>query len=263
MDHMGPFYFNALRFALGALALAPLLATAAARRSLDRRLLPGALLAGTALFAGASLQQIGLVETTAGKAGFITGLYVVLVPLAGLLAGRSSGRNTWIGSALALTGLYLLSFDSQALRLAPGDGLVLLGAFFWTAHVLLIDRLASRFHWAPLACAQFAVCALLSLGAALARETTSAGAVLDAAGPLLYGGLLSVGVAYTLQVIGQRRAPPGHAAIILSLEAVFAVAGGWMLLDETLDARSLAGCGAMLAGMLVSQRQKKTPRGAD
>ena len=149
MDHMGPFYFNALRFTLGALALAPLLATAAVRRHLDIRLLPGGLLAGGALFAGASLQQVGIVETTAGKAGFITGLYVVLVPLAGLLAGRASTRNTWTGSALALVGLYLLSFDGQTLRPAPGDGLVLLGAFFWTA-------ITSRIHaGATIQCVHF------------------------------------------------------------------------------------------------------------
>jgi drug/metabolite transporter (DMT)-like permease len=258
MDHVGPFTYNGVRFMLGALSLLPLLWLG--RRSAApispgdwRPILGGGLLAGLILFAGASLQQVGIVYTTAGKAGFITGLYVVIVPLLGLLWGHRTPWSTWIGAALALAGLYLLTLTDD-LTLAEGDGLVLFGAVFWAAHVLVIGWLSGR-HIEPvlLACLQFVVCAVLSLATAAATETVTLAGLWGGAMPILYGGLLSVGVAYTLQVVAQRDAPPAHAAIILSLETVFAALGGWLLLDEILSGRGLLGCALMFAGMLLSQ----------
>ena len=259
MDHVGPFTYNGVRFMLGALSLLPLLWLG--RRSAApispggwRPILGGGLLAGLILFAGASLQQVGIVYTTAGKAGFITGLYVVIVPLLGLLWGHRTPWSTWIGAALALAGLYLLTLTDD-LTLAEGDGLVLIGALFWAAHVLVIGWLSGR-HIEPvlLACLQFVVCAVLSLATAAATETVTLAGLWGGAMPILYGGLLSVGVAYTLQVVAQRDAPPAHAAIILSLETVFAALGGWLLLNEILSGRGLIGCTLMFAGMLLSQQ---------
>ncbi len=258
MDHIGPFTYNGVRFLLGALSLAPLLWLGRRTAPLldpgaKRLTLAGSLLAGLILFAGASLQQIGLIYTTAGKAGFITGLYVVIVPLLGLLWGQRTPWGTWLGALLAIFGLYLLTM-SDRLALGEGDGLVLIGALFWAGHVLVIGWLAGRrVDPVLLACLQFIVCAVLSLAVALVSEPITLTGLRGATLPILYGGLLSVGVAYTLQVVAQRDAPPTHAAIILSLETVFAALGGWLLLNEVLAERGLLGCGLMFVGMLLSQ----------
>ena len=261
MAHVGPLTFTGVRFALGSLVLLPLalrpgkdarVKSGLPRLVASRPTLWGGLMAGAILFGGAVLQQIGLVHTTAGKAGFVTGLYVVIVPLLGLLLGHRVGLGGWLGTALAVVGLYLLSF-TERFSLAPGDLWVLVGAFFWAGHVLVLGWLSPRVNVVRLACAQFAACSLFSLiGAALTEEIALAG-IIAAGIPILYGGLISVGVAYTLQVVAQRDSPPHHAAIILSMEAVFAVLAGFLLLGETLTARSAAGCGLMLAGMLLVQ----------
>jgi drug/metabolite transporter (DMT)-like permease len=258
MDHVGPFTYNGVRFALGALTLAPLLSTRA--RAAVAIPLPlttweficrgGAL--GVVLFVAASLQQVALLHTTAGKAGFITGLYVVVVPILGLLWGQRPSAGTWAGAGLAAAGLYLLSV-TESLRMEYGDGLVLVSAFFWSAQVLMVAWLAPRTRPVGLAFYQFSVCAILSLVAAALFETFEWTAVVAAAGPIVYGGVLSVGVAYTLQVVAQRDAHPAHASILMSLEAVFAALGGWMLLGETMNLRGFIGCGMMLAGMVLSQ----------
>ena len=255
MAHLGPFSFNAIRFGLGSLSLLPLvLATRRQREfhpSLGRLVRSGAL-AGVVLFAGASLQQVGLVCTTAGKAGFITGLYVVLVPLLGLLWGERVYLPAWIGAISAVAGLYLLSVSEQ-LSISPGDLWITLGALFWALHVQLIARLTQSIDALPLAAMQFAVCSLLSFGAAWATETITWEAVRAAMVPLLYGSFMSVGIAYTLQVVAQRHASPTPAAIIMSLESPFAAFGGWLLLGETMEMRQIAGAVLMLAGMLIAQ----------
>jgi drug/metabolite transporter (DMT)-like permease len=261
MDYVGPFTFNGIRFAIGSLSLLPLVLLSRGKRTPSDNILPpaglktillggGAL--GLALFAGASLQQIGLVYTTAGKAGFITGLYVIIVPILGLIWRQQPKIGTWIGAFLAAIGLYFLSVTEQ-FTIALGDLLVLIGAFFWAAHVLIIGWLSPRINSIKLAFSQYLACSMLSLVVAVALETISMQSISQAAIPILYGGLLSVGIAYTLQVIAQREAHPAHAAILLSLEAVFAAIGGWLILDEVISARGLFGCGLMLAGMLLSQ----------
>lgn len=262
MTTMGPFTFNAIRFSLGALSLLPLLIWQNAhtepeeKRPFQRDVLP-MLFTGLALFAGASLQQIGLVGTTAGKAGFITGLYVVLVPLLALLWGRRTHPAHWIGALLATAGLYFLSVK-QGFVVSPYDLVVLAGAFVWAGHVHLIDRYSGRVGPLRLSIGQFLVCGILSIFAAALFEDITPSNVVDGIWPILYGAFLSVGLAYTLQVVAQRTADPTHAVIILSLEGAFATLGGWLVLHEDLTPRDLFGAGLMLAGVLLSQFLGKT-----
>lgn len=259
MEVIGPFAYGAVRFALGAVSLVPLYLfvrrgrgpTPGRWRARGRRVGGGAL-AGLVLFAGASLQQVGLVYTTAANAGFITCLYVILVPIVGASLGKPAGARIWIGAVLALAGLYVLSVG-DGFTMAPGDLLVLVGAFFWTGHILLITWLVARMEALEIALGQFVTCAALSLVAALIFEPTPFAGVGPAAVPILYGGLLSIGVAYTLQIVAQRTAHPAHASIILSMEALFAGAGGVLLLGEPLTRNLVVGGALMLAGMIVSQ----------
>jgi len=250
MEYVGPFIFNGIRFALGAMVIIPViwlsrkhkLPPAADRRRESRYLLRGGLLLGLVLFGGATFQQYGMVYTTAGNAGFITGLYVVFVPLLGMLRRQYPHFTIWIAAMLAVAGMIF-----------AGDLLVLAGALFWAVHLLIIGVLSPRVNSLKLAFIQYVVCAVLSTVTAVFTETISTESILNASIPILYGGVLSVGIAYTLQVVAQKKAPPAHAAIILSLEAVFAVIGGWMLLHESLGTRELAGCALMFAGILLAQ----------
>ena len=257
MKDIGPFAFNAVRFALGALTLLPLLLRQRRRGPAPESLHPlartaWAALAGLVLFLGASLQQVGLVTTTAANAGFITSFYVILVPLLGLLLGRSSGLRTWVGAVLALAGLFILSVGA-GFSIAAGDLLNLLGAFFWALHILLITHLVARMEALEIALGQFATCAALSLVATLLVEPARFAGLRPAALPILYGGLFSIGVAYTLQIVAQKRAHPAHASIILSMEALFAAIGGVLLLHEPLTLRLATGGALMLTGMVLSQ----------
>jgi len=262
MRYVGPLTFNGVRFALGAAALIPLLMWERKNgpRAVDggdrALVLKGGVVAGLVLFMGATLQQYGVVYTTAGKAGFITGLYVVFVPLLGLLVGQKTGRFVWAGALTAAVGLYLLSAKG-IVGIDPGDGLVLLSALFWAAHVLVIGRLSRRVDPVRLAVTQFTVVSILSLVGAVLFETIELATLQAAVIPILYAGLLSVAVAYTLQVVAQRRAQPAHAAIILSLESVFAALGGWLVLSEGLSIRALIGCALMLAGILLAQADSR------
>lgn len=254
---MGPFTFNAIRFTLGAVALLPLLLwqrkheTVRPELPLRKAIMP-ALLIGLALFAGATLQQVGLLGTTAGKAGFITGLYVIFVPLVALIWGRKTHWGHWTGAILAVAGLYLLSVG-KGFTISPYDLIVLAGAFIWAGHVHLIDRYSGRIGAIRISVIQSLVCGLLSAVVAVFTEEINLSGIMGGIWPILYGGLLSVGLAYTLQVVAQRTADPSHAAIILSLEGAFAALGGWLVLQEQLPLRGLLGCVLMLAGTLVSQ----------
>jgi len=259
MDHIGPMTYNGLRFALGALAVLPL--TFMSQFGQDNLLsttgspmfvLRGGALAGLILFAGASFQQVGLMSTTAGKAGFITCLYVVIVPILGLALGHRCGKAVWIGAILAVIGLFLLTIE-ESLTMGRGDLLVLTGAFFWATYIMLIGYLAKRANPARIACTQFVICSVLCLLAAVFTEDISVQAVRQAAFPIMYGGLLSVGVGFTLQIMSQQHSPPAHAAIIMSLETVFAALAGWIVLGETFTARGLLGCALMLASLMIVQ----------
>jgi drug/metabolite transporter (DMT)-like permease len=267
MAYVEPFIFNGVRFALGTLSLLPLLLMQRGQgqrlgtrqpRPTAKTIALGGTLAGSVLFVAASLQQIGLVYTTAGKASFITGLYVVIVPLLGLFLKQRPGSGTWIGAVLAVFGLYLLSVSEQ-FTIDPGDFLEIVGAFFWAVHVLVIGWFSIRIAALQLAALQFAICSFLSLATAIFTETILLSGILEAAIPIIYGGFFSVGIAYTLQVVGQRGAQPSHAAIILSLETVFGALGGWLILSESLPTRGLIGCALMFAAMILSQ----SPLGKD
>jgi drug/metabolite transporter (DMT)-like permease len=259
MQYVGAFAFNGVRFALGSISLVPLIIYFKNKKAAEQledappasALVPG-IIAGSVLFFGASLQQAGLAYTTAGKAAFITGLYIVIVPLLGIFLKQRTGVNTWIGVVLAASGLYFLSVNED-FTIAIGDFLEIIGAFFWAVHILVIDHFTKKVDALKLSFVQFAMCSLLSIIAAFIFEDISISGIGQAAIPILYGGLLSVGVAYTLQVVAQKHAKPSHAAIILSMETVFAAIGGALLLGEDLGGRGYFGCALMLAGMLLTQ----------
>ncbi len=267
MQQMGPYIFNGFRFFIGALTLVPIILIrkqtgATQKGDLKRTLWVGAV-AGIILFFGATFQQLGLVYTTAGKAGFITGLYVVIVPLLGIVWGDRGSLFTWLGAMLAVIGLYILS-ASRGVVFAPGDGFVLIGACFWALHVQFIARYSPDVDVFQLSFVQSLFTSLISFGVGFFTEDVVIDQVLSAAIPILYGGVISIGIAYTLQVVGQRYAKPTPAAIILSLESVFAVFWGWLILSEVLTPKILAGSSLMLAGMMVSQiKRKKTTETSD
>ncbi|WML37787.1 DMT family transporter [Clostridium sp. OS1-26] len=260
---IGAFTFNGIRFAIGNISLIPLLIYFNKRKkttsddestievSFEKTILPGVLV-GIALYAGATLQQIGLIYTTAGKAGFITGLYMVIVPIIGIFLGHKIGKNSWIGVGLAVVGLYLLSINEN-FSISYGDLLELIGSVFWAIHILTIDYFSNKIEPLKLSCIQFATCSLLSLITALIFEQITMCSILDALIPILYSGILSVGVAYTLQVVAQKNAKPSHTAIILSMESVFGAIGGALILGETMSSRGYIGCILILGGILASQ----------
>ena len=256
MNYLSPFAFIGARFLLGAASLMPLVVFFYYRnwllQSSLRTVLIGSLVLGVILFAAGSLQQVGIVYSNASNAGFITGLYMVLVPLIGLAFRHRPGLNAWLGTVLALVGLFLLSVKAD-FSMGYGDSLLLIGAVGWALHILAIDHFASRAAPLLLALGQFIVCGVLAVGVSVVWETTTWDQLRAATNVLIYAGVITVGVAYTLQVIAQERADPTHAAIILSLEAVFGAIGGYLFLQEQLTSRELWGCTLMLAGMLVSQ----------
>lgn len=259
MEHVAPFTFNGMRFAIGSISLLPVIffygrrPVAGKERSLrSRPMIIGGLYLGIALFIGSSLQQIGIVSTTAGKAGFITGLYVIIVPLVGLLWKQKTIPSTWAGAVLAVIGMYFLSVTDDFI-ISKGDLLVLCSALFWAIHVQLISWLCQKFDALYLSLYQFIFCSLFSWLAAVQWEAITISGLRGAMLPILYTGIFSVGIAYTVQVVAQKKAHPAHAAIILSLESVFAVIGGYFFLGEIISIRGLFGCGLMLTGMLMSQ----------
>jgi drug/metabolite transporter (DMT)-like permease len=259
METMGPFLFNTARFIIGVAVLSPLVWYFSKKKKSSnkvevstKKLIFAGTIAGLFLFAASSFQQVGLQYTTAGKAGFITGLYIFFVPLIGLFLGQKTGSGTWLGAIIALIGLYLLSINED-FSIAEGDLLQLVCAVFFAAHVLVIGYLAKRMDPLKLSLVQYCVSGVLSLFIAIAIEVITWDMIVDTAIPLLYAGVMSIGVGYTLQVVAQQHAKSSHAAIILGLEGAFAVLGGWLLLDEYLSTRGLIGCGLMLTGMFLSQ----------
>lgn len=258
---LGPFLFGAIRYALGALVVIPALfwPKEKARKSatspgslFSRKTCIAGILIGFFLFAGTTLQQAGLSYTTAGKAGFITESYVVLVPLISLMLGDKQRINTWLGVVLVIFGLYLLSNNSLN-GFNRGDWFELAGAILWAAQVLLIDRFAPGLNAFALSFIQFLACAIFSLAGAIIYEPFILVNIKAALIPLIYTGVFSSGVAFTLQVVAQQKTPATHAALIMSLEAIFAALAGWWLLDETMTTLAVTGCLIMLLGILLAQ----------
>ena len=263
METMGPHWFNSLRFFIGVVALVPVVLWIGRNKaktidqenelkSSNKTLMLGGLAAGFLLFVGATFQQVGLQYTTAGKAGFITGMYIFFVPLIGLFFRMKTGLGTWVGAVVALWGLYLLSINED-FTLSKGDTLQLICAVAFAGHVLMIGYLASKMDTVKLSLIQFFVAGVLAMGLALYSEQLTWEMIISTAVPLLFAGVMSTGIAYTLQTIAQQHAHQSHAAIILSSEGVFAVIGGFLLLNEVLPPKGLLGCGLILAGMLMSQ----------
>ncbi len=261
MEFIGPYLYNAIRFAIGSISLIPLIFFMKKKRAKNnqvtnhltpKKIFIATFVAGIVLFLGASLQQVGLQFTTAGKAGFITGLYVVLVPMLGILLKHKTGIPTWIGAFIAVAGLYLISVNETG-RIGRGDFLVLLSSFCFACHVLIIDHFSKKIEAVLLASIQFAWCSFYSLVTAILIEPIVLSSILQATIPILYGGIGSVGIAYTLQIVAQKNAPPAHSAIIMSFESVFAVIGGVMFLSEGLSIKGFIGCALMLTGMILSQ----------
>ena len=258
MDSIGPFLYSGIRFALAALILLPLLpvlqycSRGTPQPPLNRQLLVGGSLMGLALALGINLQQAGLLFTSVTNSGFITGLYVIIVPLLGLFIGQKTGLGIWLGASLAVVGMFLLSVG-EGFQVASGDWLQLAGAFVWGVHVLLVGFFAGRHDPLRLAVVQFAVCGLISLLLAVIFEEIRLDAIIAAGPAILYGGVFGVAIGFTLQVVAQKHAIASHAAIILSLEAVFAAVAGALLLGESLELRGYFGCALMLGGMLLAQ----------
>ncbi|NMM63750.1 DMT family transporter [Clostridium sp. P21] len=256
--YIGAFTFNAVRFALGSISLIPLILFYNDSekkhehfKELKKAFWPG-IIVGIFIFLGSSFQQVGIAYTTAGKAAFITGLYIVIVPIFGVFLKQHININNWIGVIVAVIGLYFLCITDK-FSISYGDFLQLICAFFFAVQILLIDNFSKKLNILKLAFIQFVTCSMLSLVSALFVEKISMSSILLAAVPILYGGILSCGVAYTLQIVAQKNAEPSQAAIIMSMEAVFGSIGGVLILKESIGIRGAWGCALMLMGMLLAQ----------
>ena len=254
---VGAFTFNGIRFLLGALSLFPVimfLEKEKVGKEKFRTTLKAGLIGGVVLFLASTLQQYGVeITNSAGKSGFITGLYTVFVPIAAFFfMKKKTGILTWIGAVFAVGGLYLLCMTGDE-KVGIGDLVLLIGTVFWTVHILVIDKFVSQISPLRFAQIQFAVCGVLSIICALILEDITFEAVKSALLPILYGGLMSVGVAYTCQILGQKDADPTFAAIVLSTESVFAAIGGVLLQNESMTVSAYIGCGLIFVGIVLSQ----------
>ncbi len=263
VQYVGAFTFNGVRFALGSISLLPVIYFFSRNKNPQdgdfeeadlKTTVKSGILAGSVLFIAASLQQYGLIYTTAAKAGFITSLYIVLVPVLGIFLKQKTHVTTWIGAVIAVVGLYLLSIN-ESFTIEFGDFLEVIGAFFWAIHIQLIGRFVKNVDAIKLSSIQFATCSVLTKVVALIYEDITMSGLSAALVPIFYGGVMSAGVAYTLQAVGQKGAKPSHAAIALSMESVFAAIGGAIMLEEILPVKGYAGCALMLLGMLIAQSE--------
>ena len=258
MDKIGPFTYAAARYFLGTISLLILWLAVSGRRKRAKEIgtyhsgWMAGIGGGLLLFIASSLQQVGIQYTTVGKASFITCLYIVMVPIFAIMLGHKLRLENAVGALLAITGLYFLCIH-ESLSLEKGDFLVFLSSFFWTAQILFIDRFASTVDNIDLALGQTVVTFIFSVAAMLFFERFVIEDVLSMSVSIAYAGVLSTGVAYTLQIIGQRYAEPAAASIIMSLESVFGALGGWVVLGQGLEGRELLGCMLMFSGTIVTQ----------
>ncbi|MDG0971818.1 MAG: DMT family transporter [Porticoccaceae bacterium] len=254
MDHIGPITFTFGRFFIGALAILPLwyLMEKPTQIFAVNRINKKAALLGLVLTAGMLLQQWGMVYTTAGRAGFLTGVYIIFVPIIGIFFRNKTQWPTWVGVAMAMVGLFFMG-QVESDELFTGDILILLGSVLFALHMIFTGKLANQTSPFRLIFIQFVVASIISFILVPIFEAWNWQGILDAGVALLYVGVMSSGVAFCLQVVGQRTAPASHASIILSFESMFAALCGWWLLDEYLTDPELLGCGLILAGGLMSQ----------
>ena len=262
MAYVGPFTYNGARSVLGGLVLLPCIVFLDRVRGRDKRsvnriqnrnqLLLGGLSCGLILFAASSFQQFGIQYTSVGKAGFITAMYILLVPIMGLFIHKRVGFKVWIGVAFAVCGLYLLCMKS-GFRLERGDALVLVCAVIFSLHILVIDYFSPKVDGVRMSCIQFWVCGILSLICSFLFENPEMHSILTAWKPVCYGGIMSCGVAYTLQIVGQKDMNPAVASLILSLESVVSVVAGFLILHQTMSRRELLGCSLMVVAIVLAQ----------
>ena len=266
MDHIGPFAFNAVRSYVGGIALIPVILFFNSRKTAQQRqteqanrktLILGGVCCGTALAVASLFQQVGIQYTTVGKAGFITALYIVIVPILGIFFHKKVGMKLWVSVVIAIVGLYLLCMTgSFALQL--GDLLILICAFCFSGHILVIDYFSPKVDGVQMSCIQFFTAAVLSTVAMLFVEgMPSVQDVLLSWIPVLYCGVMSSGVAYTLQIIGQKGVNPTIASLVMSLESVIAVLAGWIILGESMSSREIMGCVLMFAAIILAQLPDK------
>lgn len=258
MDGIGPFTYAALRYFLGFLFLSAILIYTRKARAIERRkekLSHGFLIGlfcGIFLFIASSMQQFSMLYTTAGKAAFITCLYIMFVPLGAAFLGKKIFPENWAGAILALTGLYFLAINEE-ITINIGDVILFFSAFFWTAHILAVDKFAAKVDAMELSTAQIFITMIFSAFAMLIFESPTIEAVKGAAFPIFYGGIMSSGVAFTLQIYGQKYAEPAAAAILMSFESIFGALSGWLILGEEMTCREIFGCCLMIAGIIVTQ----------
>lgn len=256
-DYVGTFTFNGIRFLLGSFSLIPVILIFEREEYNKKKMLKTlavSLAAGTILFIAASLQQYGVVLTgSAGKAGFLTGLYTVLVPVIRFLMGKKTDILTFVGAFFAVGGLFLLCMTGDKLTFGKGDIILIIGAVFWALHILIIDKFVNEISPLKFSMLQFFVCGLISMVIAVFTENIEITAVKSALVPILYGGLMSVGVAYTCQILGQKDADPTFASIVFSTESVFSAIGGAIILHEIMSGRGYLGCVLIFIGIVLSQ----------
>ncbi len=271
MEYIGPFTFNGIRLIIAGISLLPVIYFFSIKKNKKSNIkftkkdksihIIGGISCGIALFIAASLQQIGVVYTTAGKAGFITALYVVMVPIFGVIFLKKKVTPLmWISVVIATIGLYLLSFKigDTDFKINKGDILVILCAVFYTVHILVIDYFSPKTDGIILSCIQFFVAGFISLIIMFITEHPELSAILICTIPILYSGVLSAGIGYTLQIVAQKDTDPTVASLILCLESVFAVIAGMIILKETLTNRELIGCLIMFVAIILSQIPVKT-----
>ena len=262
MDYLGPFTFNGVRNFVAAVGLLPVIAFLRHRKgkaeargaaaNSRKTLWVGGVLCGLALGVASSLQQIGIQFTTVGKAGFLTALYIVIVPLLGLLLKKRVALTVWVSVVIAAAGTYLLSIQED-FTIAAGDLFVILCAVCFSVHILLVDRFSPSVNGVELSCIQFLVAGVFSTIVAFLVETPNVQDILRSWGPILYTGLISSGVGYTLQILGQKDTPPAVASLIMSLESVFAALSGWLLLGQGMTGREAVGCALVFAAVVLAQ----------
>lgn len=275
MEYVGPFTFNAVRCIIGSLVLVPVALLYKPEESIgdgtkkstrvkdetvkgswfsrNKTLLLGGVSCGIFLGVATNLQQIGIMTTSVGKAGFLTALYIVLVPIAGMFFKKKCPATVWIGVVCSFAGLYLLCMAGGSFSLATGDLLLLGCAVVFTGHILVIDYFAPKVNGVWMSCIQFLVAGIISAIPMMFTETPTWDGIFAAKLPILYAGVMSCGVAYTLQILGQKNYNPTVAVLILSLESCFSVLGGFLILHETLSARELCGCALMFAAIILAQ----------
>ena len=270
-DAVGCFTFNGVRSLIGAAVLLPVIAFLdkqkkkelgedqfLAQKGDKKTLILGGISCGVMLCIASNFQQFGISFTTVGKAGFITAMYILIVPILGLFMKKKVGMKVWLGVILATVGLYMLCMTSESFSLSKGDLLVLVCAGFFSLHILIIDYFSPKVDGVRLSCIQFFVCGLISTVIAFIFENPNVGAILSGWLPILYAGVMSCGVAYTLQIIGQKNMDPTVASLILSLESVFSVLAGGVLLNQKLSVRELFGCVLMFLAIILAQLPERT-----